>query len=68
MMLYHYKQLPNGRWGIFINNSLVASIGCVDTCQQIMQFLENRVSEQDISKLRNNHIVNPYFQELKLRP
>ena len=67
-MLYHYKQLQNGRWGIFINNKLVASIGCFDTCKTIMQFLENRLSHQDIPSLRENFVVTSYFQDLKLRP
>jgi len=50
-MLYHSKQLGNGRWGIFINNQLVATIGCSDTCQKIIQFLETRSSSQEIPAL-----------------
>ena len=67
-MLYSYKELENKRWGIFINDKLVASIGCVDTCQRIVQFLENRSSNQDVAGLRNKYIIAPYFHEMKLRP
>ncbi|MCC0179473.1 hypothetical protein I4641_21160 [Waterburya agarophytonicola K14] len=67
-MSYNYKQLENGRWGIFINNQLVASIGCFNTCKTILQFLETRTSNQDISTLRDKHIIAPYFHEMKLRP
>lgn len=67
-MSYNYRQLDNGRWGIFIDGQLVASIGCFDTCQKILHFLENRLSNQDIPSLRDNHIVAPYFHDMKLRP
>jgi hypothetical protein len=67
-MLYYSKQLQNGRWGIFINNELVASIGCFDTCQKIVQFLENRLSNPDLTDLRVKKIISPYFNDMKLRP
>jgi hypothetical protein len=67
-MLYYSKQLQNGRWGIFINNELVASIGCFDTCQKIVQFLENRLSNPDLADLRVKKMISPYFHEMKLRP
>lgn len=67
-MLYTYKQLGNGRWGIFIDSKLVASIGCVETCKKIIQFLETRSSNQNIANLRDHHIIAPYFHEMKLRP
>ncbi|MEL6438277.1 MAG: hypothetical protein AAFQ80_03320 [Cyanobacteria bacterium J06621_8] len=46
-MVYDYKQLNNGRWGIFINGELVATIGCANTCQKIVQFLESRFGRQN---------------------
>jgi hypothetical protein len=67
-MLYHSKQLQNGRWGIFINNQLVASIGCFDTCQKIIQFLENRLSNPDLTDLRVKKMICPYFHDMKLKP
>lgn len=67
-MLYSYKQLSNGRWGIFIDSQLMASIGCLDTCKKIIEFLETRSSNQDIANLQDNHVIAPYFHEMKLRP
>ena len=67
-MSYKYRQLDNGRWGIFIDDQLVATIGCFDTCKKILQFLETRLSHQDIPSLRDKHIVAPYFHDMKLRP
>ena len=67
-MSYKHKQLDNGRWGIFIEDRLVASIGCVDTCKKILQFLEYRSSNEDIPSLKDRHIVAPYFHDMKLRP
>lgn len=67
-MLYHSKQLNNGRWGIFIKDQLVATIGCSDTCQAIIQFLETRSSRQQIPAIIENHGVNRYFHDMRLRP
>ena len=67
-MPYHSKQLDNGRWGIFINNQLLASIGCADTCARIVDFLEARLENksQPLSPAINSII--PYFHNMKLRP
>lgn len=67
-MLYSYKQLSNGRWGIFIDDKMVASIGCADTCKIIIEFLEHRSSSQNMSGLRDKRLIAPYFHEMKLRP
>jgi hypothetical protein len=67
-MLYYSKQLQNGRWGIFIDNQLVASIGCFETSQKIIQFLENRLSNQNLTDLRVKKIISPYFHDMKLKP
>lgn len=67
-MLYHYKQLENGRWGIFIHEQLVATIGCLDTCQKIVVFLESRLSRPKIPVISEKYSVNQYFHDLKLRP
>ncbi|MGL6341801.1 MAG: hypothetical protein ACRC80_21995 [Waterburya sp.] len=67
-MLYYSKQLQNGRWGIFIDNQLVASIGCFDTCEKIIHFLENRLSNPDLTDLRVKKIISPYFHDMRLRP
>jgi hypothetical protein len=67
-MLYYSKQLQNGRWGIFIDNQLVASIGCFETSEKIIQFLENRLSNPDLTDLRVKKIISPYFHDMKLKP
>lgn len=66
-MSYHSKQLKNGRWGIFINNQLVATIGCPETCQKIIWFMETRLSKQEIPVITQGYAVNKYFNDLKLR-
>lgn len=73
MMSCYSKQLENDRWGIFIDNQLVASIGCSDTCQRIIDFLEARLQNQNLasSNLASNKASNsiiPYFHNMKLRP
>jgi hypothetical protein len=67
-MSYHSEQLENGRWGIFINNQLIATIGCHDTCQKIIYFLDNRLSNTKIAVVLEHHGVNQYFHDMKLRP
>ena len=67
-MSYKSKQLENGRWGIFTEDRLIASIGCFDTCQEIIRFLETRSSELGISNLPKRHVAASYFYQMKLRP
>ncbi|NJR46183.1 MAG: hypothetical protein HC775_10555 [Hyellaceae cyanobacterium CSU_1_1] len=67
-MAYHCEQLENGRWGIFINSTLIATIGCHDTCQKIIYFLDNRLSNPKIPVVMEYHGVNQYFHDMKLRP
>jgi hypothetical protein len=40
-MTYSFKQLPNGRWGIYQDLKLLASIGCYHTCQKIVAALSS---------------------------
>ncbi|BAZ46803.1 hypothetical protein NIES4102_38430 [Chondrocystis sp. NIES-4102] len=65
-MIFHSGQLPNGRWGIFLDHQLMASVGCFDTCQKTIQFLESRLSTKKLTKLKINIAVAPYFQNIKL--
>lgn len=65
-MLYNSKQLPNGRWGIFIDNKLVASIGCPKTCKKIVKSLESRMAESEISTASSTARIVSYFRDLKL--
>ncbi|MEM8719278.1 MAG: hypothetical protein AAGE84_08205 [Cyanobacteria bacterium P01_G01_bin.39] len=65
---YDSQKLNNGRWGIFINNELVATIGCPDTCQKIVHFLETRLSQQQVSNSKRSKRASQYFLDLKLKP
>lgn len=38
-MKYHAQQLPNGRWGIYKELQLLASVGCERTCQELVSCL-----------------------------
>ena len=38
-MQYSAKQLPNGRWGIYSELRLLATIGCKKTCDEIISYL-----------------------------
>ena len=67
-MLYHSQQLENERWGIFINDQLVASIGCADTCQRIIGFLEARLENKAQPPSTAINSIIPYFHNMKLRP
>ncbi len=40
-MQYSAKQLPNGRWGIYSELRLLATIGCKQTCDEIILYLTN---------------------------
>ena len=66
MMLYHSEQIQNKRWGIFINNKLVASIGCPNTCQKILKYLEIRLSKKEISVSLIDNTYVLYFKDMKL--
>ena len=43
-MNYSSEQLPNGRWGIYGQSKLLATIGCYSTCQEILSLLAKRKS------------------------
>jgi hypothetical protein len=40
-MSYSCKQLSNGRWGIYQDIKLLATIGCHQTCQKIVTSLSS---------------------------
>ena len=39
-MNYSIEQLPNGRWGIYAELKLLATIGCYQTGQKILALLQ----------------------------
>jgi hypothetical protein len=45
-MNYSSEQLPNGRWGIYQEGKLLATIGCYQTCTKILSLLQLRESNK----------------------
>jgi hypothetical protein len=41
-MNYSIEQLANGRWGIYVQHQLLATIGCYQTCLTILGLLNTR--------------------------
>jgi len=68
-MLYNSQQLENGRWGIFINKRLIATIGCSNTCDSIISFLEasNQETQNTLVSAKIRNPIISYFRNLKLR-
>jgi len=66
-MLYHSQKLDKERWGIFFDDQLIATIGCYDTSQKIINLLENRLSPTENASTIESYGVNQYFHSLKLR-
>jgi hypothetical protein len=44
MMKYHTVQLPDGRWGIFEDDRLLATIGSYAECLDVLKVLRSRKS------------------------
>ena len=66
-MPYHSKPISNERWGIYMNNKLIATIGCPDTCEKIIYFLQNRLSNERSPISKEGYAISQYCQNLKLK-
>ena len=68
-MVYHSKKLSNGRWGIYQNLTLLASIGCNQTCTNIIHYLTNptepRPSRVDILVAKSQKQVTKKYRSRK---
>ena len=55
-MKYYVQQLPNGRWGIYQDFQLLATIGCYCTYQKILSCLKdsNKKKLRSIDLLRRS--------------
>lgn len=42
-MRYSISQLSNQRWGIFVENRLLATFGCHDQCLAVLKLLQDRM-------------------------
>ena len=54
-MSYYAKKILGGRWGIYHNSKLLATIGCDKTCRKIISRLEeskrNSIKIKDESQI-----------------
>ena len=41
-MHYSTEQLSNRRWGIYVDDRLLASVGCYKTCLKILKLLSEK--------------------------
>ena len=60
-MSYSIEQLPNKRWGIYFDLSLMASIGCRQTSFEILKRLQERefkVLSRKVSQAKVHKKVN----------
>ena len=67
-MFFYSKQLLNGRWGIFVDNRLIASIGSLQACQEFINLMKARVHEQSSDELSIDILDNTfeYLRSIKL--
>jgi hypothetical protein len=69
-MNYSSEQLPNGRWGIYQQGKLLATIGCYQTCAKILNLLQLRESNksnkpQDLSSLQAETLKSVEISDFK---
>ena len=50
-MNYSLRQLSGQRWGIYVENKLLATLGCHKTGLKVLEFLQNK------NRLRKPHQV-----------
>lgn len=51
-MRYSTEQLFNRRWGIYVDDRLLATVGCHQTCLKMLKLLEQKHEQVQIDKLR----------------
>lgn len=47
---YSFKQTEDERWGIYLEDRLLATVGTYEACQSIGRFLGNDLSREDSLK------------------
>lgn len=50
-MDYSIRQHLNGRWGIYKGLNLLATIGCYQTCQEILSYLKNESNSRQPERI-----------------
>lgn len=62
MVYYTAKQLPNGRWGIYNELELLATISCSQTCKEIIKSMNSRVSQKQLRSAALNEKMKENFR------
>ena len=62
-MFFDSRKLLNGRWGIFVNNQPIASIGSEQACGELISLLKSRLEEKP-DKLSTD-ILDTTFEYLR---
>lgn len=48
--IYKFEQTEDNRWGIYIQDRLLATFGSYEVCQFMGQYLKNNLSTKDYQK------------------
>lgn len=48
--LYKFQQTQNNRWGIYLQDRLLATIGSYEACESMGQYLGTNLSHADVVK------------------
>ena len=48
--LYKFQQTQDQRWGIYLQDRLLATIGSYEACQSMGQYLSTSLSHADVAK------------------
>lgn len=48
--MYNFKQTQNKRWGIYLQDRLLATIGSYEACQYIEQLSTEKLSDTEVLK------------------
>ncbi len=48
--IYEFKETENKRWGIYLQNRLLATVGSYEACKSIWQCLSQKLSYRDSLK------------------
>ena len=49
--LYSFKETENNRWGIYLEDRLLATVGSYEACESIGRSLTKNLSREDLLKI-----------------
>ena len=61
--LYKFKEIENKRWGIYLQDRLLATVGSYEICQSLKEYLSNNLSEKDAlrSSIAYKNAISKYL-------